>query len=194
MLLNQAPHALDRYAWLCGMPTSVLGRCDTALHAIEVEDSASAIFRHANGAHGSFHCNTVEAPGVSQLVVTCERGRVQIDNGVLKVTRLRGSIREAIANTESYYAGLESETRDLGGGLLAGIPELLALFYDNVAVAAAGQATLLCPGAEALWAVELANAILLSSAQGCEQTLPLDRAAYDEFLNAKLAVAESLPS
>src|SRR5687767_490094 len=46
VLLNQAPHILDRYAWLCGMPETIQARCDTNLHKIEVEDTASAIMRH----------------------------------------------------------------------------------------------------------------------------------------------------
>src|SRR5262249_15436347 len=41
VLLNQAPHVIDRYLWLCGMPKSVTGFCDTTLHKIEVEDTAS---------------------------------------------------------------------------------------------------------------------------------------------------------
>ncbi len=76
VLLNQAPHILDRYAWLCGMPEMVTARCDTSLHDIEVEDTASAIFRHANGAHGYIHISTIEAPAITRTVISCDRGRI----------------------------------------------------------------------------------------------------------------------
>ena len=39
VLLNQAPHNLDLWQWICGMPKSVLSYCDVAkYHNIEVED------------------------------------------------------------------------------------------------------------------------------------------------------------
>ena len=86
VLLNQAPHILDRYAWLCGMPETVTARCDTSLHEIEVEDTASAILHHANGAHGYIHISTIEAPAISRTVMSCDRGRVTIENGKVTIS------------------------------------------------------------------------------------------------------------
>ena len=187
VLLNQAPHVLDRYSWLCGMPERVSARCDTSFHNITVEDSATAVFRHATGAHGQLHVSTNECPAVAQTVIVCDRGRLVIENGVLRVTRLRRSIREATTADARYMGDIDGRTQELSGGLIGSIEELLDLFYENVALAAAGKAALVCPGAEGRNAVELANAMILSSAQGCEVRLPLDRAAYEQLIAAKIA-------
>jgi dTDP-4-amino-4,6-dideoxygalactose transaminase/predicted dehydrogenase len=186
VLLNQAPHALDRYAWLCGMPSSVNGLCDVSIHRIEVEDSASAVFRHSGGAHGYIHVNTNECPPVARTVIACDRGRMVIERGALHVTRLRRSICEATRTEGNQINEIEGETRDFGGALVDSIPELLELFYENVGLAAAGKAKLVCPGEEGRNAVELANAIILSSFRGEEVDLPLNRVDYDQFVSFKI--------
>lgn len=186
VLLNQAPHVLDRYAWLCGMPESISSRCDAALHDIEVEDSASAVFRHAGGVHGHLHVSTNESPGTAQTVIVCDRGRIAIEDGVLRVTKLHRSIREATRTDTGDVHDIRGETREFGGGLVDSIPELLTPFYENIALAAAGKATLVCPGAEARNAVELANAIVLSSALGQTVRLPLNRSEYGQFITDKV--------
>jgi predicted dehydrogenase len=190
VLLNQAPHILDRYAWLCGMPETVTARCDTSLHDIEVEDTASAILRHANGTHGFIHISTIEAPAIARTVICCDRGRIVIENGKVHVTRLRDSIRERTEHSTQLMGDLESDTRTVqvpGGG------EALRAFYDDFVAAVQGSGSLTCPGHEGINAVELANAMLLSSAEGTAVQLPLDRRAYSEFIETKMHSAEPQP-
>jgi dTDP-4-amino-4,6-dideoxygalactose transaminase/predicted dehydrogenase len=179
VLLNQAPHILDRYAWLCGMPETIQARCDTNLHKIEVEDTASAIMRHHNGAHGYIHISTVEAPAISRTVISCDRGRITIENGKVSVSRLRDSIIERTAKDSRLMGNLESDTRELQ---LPAEGDMLAVFYDDFAAAANGSGALTCPGAEGRNAVELANAMILSSTRGEAVSLPLDREGYSQLI------------
>lgn len=183
VLLNQAPHILDRYAWLCGMPETVTARCDTTLHDIEVEDTASAILYHANGAHGYIHISTIEAPAISRMVLCCDRGRITVENGKVQVAKLRDSIRERTATDTQSMGALESETRTIN---LPTDGDVLGVFYDDFVAAVHGTGTLTCPGDEGRNAVELANAMLLSSAQRSAVTLPLDREQYSEFIEKML--------
>lgn len=183
VLLNQAPHILDRYAWLCGMPETVTARCDTNLHKIEVEDTASAILHHANGAHGYIHISTIEAPAISRMVLCCDRGRITVENGKVQVSKLRDSIRERTARDTQLMGNLESETRTIQ---LPSEGDVLSVFYDDFLAAVHGTGTLTCPGDEGLNAVELANAMLLSSAQGTTIHLPLDRQEYTDFIEKML--------
>ena len=183
VLLNQAPHILDRYAWLCGMPETVTARCDTTLHDIEVEDTASAILYHANGAHGYIHISTIEAPAISRMVLCCDRGRITVENGKVQVSKLRDSIRERTATDTQSMGALESETRTIN---LPTDGDVLGVFYDDFVAAVHGTGRLTCPGDEGRNAVELANAMLLSSAQGSAVTLPLDREKYSEFMDKML--------
>lgn len=179
VLLNQAPHILDRYTWLCGMPDSVSARCDTNLHQIEVEDTASAILSHPNGAHGYIHISTIEAPAISRTVISCDRGRIVIDNGKLFVTRLRDSIRERTANDTRLMGNLESDTREVQ---LPPVGNMLSVFYEDFAAAVSGTGQLMCRGEEGRNAVELANAMILSSVRREAVSLPLDRADYSQFI------------
>lgn len=184
VLLNQAPHILDRYAWLCGMPETVTARCDTSLHDIEVEDTASAILHHENGTHGYIHISTVEAPAISRTVIACDRGRVTIENGQVHVTRLRDSIRERTAHDTQLMGDLENDTRSIQ---IPATGDVLSVFYEDFALAVHGKGTLTCPGEEGRNAVELANAMLLSSALGTSVQLPLDRKEYAQFIEKMMS-------
>ena len=59
VLVNQAPHQLDLWQWICGMPESVTAFCDVAkYHNIEVEDDATIFVRFPGGATGTFITST----------------------------------------------------------------------------------------------------------------------------------------
>jgi predicted dehydrogenase/dTDP-4-amino-4,6-dideoxygalactose transaminase len=185
VLVNQAPHVLDRYAWLAGMPERVLARCDTNLHPIEVEDTASALLFHKDGLHGHVHVSTTEAPAVSRTTLACDRGRVEILDGRLFVTRLARPISEA-ARDDGSSSPLAGETREICVARLGTIPAQLDAFWADFASAATRGTSLACPGAEGLWAVELANAIHLSSERRAEVALPLARDEVTRWMASKL--------
>lgn len=185
VLVNQAPHVVDRYLWLCGMPRQVGGFCDTALHPIEVEDTVSMSLRHAGGMHGYLHVSTTESPWMSRLLITCDRGLVTMDNGCVRVTRLRGSLRQhtaeaSLGSPELAGGGREYESAPVDD------PGLLARTYENFALAVAGLQPLMVTAAEAVQAVEVANAGLMSSATGEVISLPVDRAACAAFFAKRI--------
>ncbi len=186
VLLNQAPHILDRYVWLCGMPESVTALCDTSLHEIEVEDTASAILRHANGMHGYIHINTIECPAMSQIVISCDRGRISIDDAILRISKLRDSIGDRTASDARLWGDLDSETREIHAPH-SSVPELLKSFYIDFVNAVAGEDKLTCSGQDGRNAVELANAMILSSVRGTSVKLPLSREHYSEFITERVA-------
>jgi hypothetical protein len=78
---------------------------------------------------------------------------------------------------------LENETRTIQ---LPSEGDVLSVFYDDFLAAVHGTGTLTCPGHEGLNAVELANAMLLSSAQATTIHLPLDRQEYSDFMQKML--------
>jgi dTDP-4-amino-4,6-dideoxygalactose transaminase/predicted dehydrogenase len=191
VLLNQAPHLLDRYAWLCGMPTELSAFCDTTLHQIEVEDNVSAILRHANGAQGFIHVNTIESPPISQTVIVGDCGRLVIEDGKVHITKLRGSLREQTATNPRLWYEVENETRTIVLSQIGSPQELLHPFYENFLAVANGTGQLACPGAEARDAVELANAMLLSSARRQTVTLPVPRDEYTRWIGEKVESSSS---
>ncbi len=50
VLINQAPHGIDLFTMLGGMPSTVTAKTRTRLHKIEVEDEACAFLEYPNGA------------------------------------------------------------------------------------------------------------------------------------------------
>jgi predicted dehydrogenase len=189
VLVNQAPHVLDRYAWLCGMPAKVIGVCATALHKIEVEDTFDAIFQHAGDAQGHVHVSINETPATSRVVIVCDRGRITIDQGEVSVDRLDDSIQNRCAAETRAFADIPGRTQRWAWAWMAWSDKLLELFHDNVALAIAGRNPLLVSAAEAAQEVELASAIQLSSATGQSVQLPVDRAQFDAFLAKKMGRA-----
>jgi predicted dehydrogenase len=186
VLINQGPHVLDRYLWLCGAPQQVTGFCDTALHPIEVEDVASAVFRHAGGRHGHLHVNTTECPQRSRLSISCARGRITVEGGTLRIDRLADSVASFTRTAEASFGDLPCESSREEIGLIQSPHVLLSRYYENFALAVAGQQPLGVPAEEARRAVELANAIQLSSALDAAVTLPLERARYTAWLQSRL--------
>jgi predicted dehydrogenase len=190
VLVNQAPHVVDRYLWLCGMPRQVGGFCDTALHPIEVEDTVSVSLRHKGGMHGYVHVSTAEFPWLSRLLITCDRGLVTVDNGCVRVIRLRGSLRQHTAEASLGSPELAGEAHEYVSAPVDD-PSLLARSYENFALAVAGFQPLMVTAAEAVQAVEVANAALMSSATGEAISLPIDRAACAALFERQISRTKS---
>jgi predicted dehydrogenase len=127
-----------------------------------------------------------EAPPISRTLLTCDRGRIEVHDGRLLVTTLDRSLREAAAD-EALSSRLDGRTRELSVSRLGTIPAQLDAYYANLAAAIDGTEPLAVPGIEGLASVELANAIALSSARGAAVQLPLDREAFQSWMDSKLA-------
>ena len=84
VLLNQAPHNLDLWQWICGMPDSVRAFCDIGkYHNIEVEDNVRILTKYKNGADGVFITSTGEYPGTNRLEISGDKGKLVLENGML---------------------------------------------------------------------------------------------------------------
>ena len=62
-LMNQGIHTVDLLQWVFGPVARVAAKTRTALHAIEVEDTAAALLEFANGATGTIEASTAAYPG-----------------------------------------------------------------------------------------------------------------------------------
>lgn len=84
-LMNQGIHALDLFCWFMGEPVEVYAWAECLAHErIEVEDTAVATVRFANGALGSIHGTTAAYPGLTQRVnVHGDRGSAIVENDKL---------------------------------------------------------------------------------------------------------------
>ncbi|MBI5302625.1 MAG: Gfo/Idh/MocA family oxidoreductase [Chloroflexi bacterium] len=178
VLMNQAPHTLDLLCYLAGLPSKVWGLTRTRYHAIQVEDTAQAMFEYPNGAPGYLTVSTVEVGVKPRLQIIGEKGALELEGNRLTVYRTTPSSREHMLTSDAMFGKPEttSETFDLEPGLghQAVYRDLEAAIREKRSPRADGRAGIL--------SLELANAITLSSYSNAPVTLPVNRAAYSALL------------
>lgn len=190
VLINQAPHYLDLFCWLAGLPASIHGTTRTRLHQIEVEDEAFALLTYPNGAHGYLYASTMEVPNHNMLEICADRGKIVLHGSRLQYFRVEGSIREFTFSTKEMWGSPKVTEEPVN------LPEEKPLkghsaITQNFARAILYNEPLLAPGEEGLNAMELINGIILSSKTEQVVHLPVDRAAYDALLAQLKAQSKS---
>ncbi len=184
VLTNQAPHSLDLFQWIGGMPERVTAVLTTRIHKIEVENTAGALFEYGPDKIGSFFATTAESPGINQLVLCGEKGMLIAEEGKLRLAKLKTPLRRHLRACPEAMTAPGCEWRDLPAPRSAdGERENL-----NIDVIRAFAAHVLrgvpqaCSGAEALKQVELTNAIYLSGYENRRVELPVAAARVDRLL------------
>jgi len=180
VLLNQAPHNLDLWQWICGMPKEITAFCDIAkYHDIEVEDDVTIFARYEGGATGVFITTTGEFPGTNRLEISGTRGKLVIEEGQIKWWKLdkdSQTVSREAGSSYSFDQVVEVIPQDQPETAHAGI---LQNFSDAVRF---GK-ELLSPGTDGIYELSLSNAAYLSSAKGnVPVALPLDGAEFDALL------------
>ena len=189
VLLNQAPHNLDLWQWICGMPESVTAFCDVAkYHNIEVEDDATIFTRYKNGATGVFMTSTGEYPGTNRLEISGDLGKIVLENGILKRYKLKEPISEVIANSKQGIAqidcGYEEIRQERPETSHKGI-------LQNFANAVLFGEELISPGIDGINELTLSNAAYLSEWQGNREiALPFDIERFDNLLAEKAKLSK----
>lgn len=186
VLMNQAPHSMDLLVWLGGQPQQVTAQALTRAHAIEVEDTVSALLDYGDGRTGYFYTTTAQYPGQMRLELSGEHGQLVIEDDALKFFRLARPFSESLLDEAPFQrpAG-EWESVPLDEQEGTGHAEVVRRF----ALAIRTGTPLVADGMDGLRSLELANALLLSGYTQRPVTLPLDRARYDAFLAEKRAAA-----
>jgi predicted dehydrogenase len=187
VLLNQAPHGMDIFTWLGGMPSRVTAQVATRQHDIEVEDQAAAMLEYPNGAIGYLLETVNEVPTSSRIELCGEYGKLVIDQSGLHFWEVKPGVRAFSDSTDQMWGRPEAteveiplEERETGH----------AAIVRNVARAILRGETLIAPGQEAIPGLELANAMLLSGHKGQPVDLPLKRAEYDAFIAEMQATSQ----
>ena len=187
VLLNQCPHQLDLWQWLCGMPVRVHSHMHYgAWHDIEVEDDVTTYVEYENGATGVFITTTGDGCGSNRLEIQLDKAKIIAESNKLEVTEFSVSEPEFSRTNKSpfghpEYTQIEVETdgenpqhmgvlRAWGGAILRGEP-------------------MVADGREGLNGLLLSNAMHLSSWTGGTVELPFDEDLYYEELMKRVATS-----
>lgn len=183
VLMNQAPHTLDRLCYLAGSPASVWGWTRTLRHTIETEDTAQAMLVYPNGAPGYVEVSTLEAGTPPQLQIIGNRMALEFRGDTLNIRRFTPSLSEFSATSPEKFATpvVTVESFIPPEEMPSGGEGHLAVHRDLREAILTGRKPR-CDGRDALASLELADAITFSSFIGRAVSLPLDRAAYSALL------------
>ena len=183
VLLNQSPHNLDLWQWICGMPQRVRAYCGFGkYHNIEVEDDVTAFVQYPNGATGTFITSTGEAPGTQSLEIVGDKGKVLWADGKLTFWQTRVPVSEWTRTAKGGFEKPETwkiEIPTKGGDDHKGITK-------NFVNAILHGTPLLAKGQEGINGVTLANAMLLSAWTDNWVNLPFDDELYYQQLQDKI--------
>jgi predicted dehydrogenase len=185
VLVNQCPHNLDLFQWICGMPTRCFATCGFGqFHDIEVEDNCTAIFQYANGATGTFVTTTGEAPGAMMLEVCGDRGRLVMEHGKITFWQNQVSAREFLRTNPGSFAKPETWKIEIPG---KDEGEEHVGITKNWVNAILNGTPLLASGSEGINGVQLANAMHLAAWTEGWVDMPVDEDLYFAKLQERIA-------
>ena len=185
VLLNQALHQLDIWQWTTGLRPKSIRACASLgkYHDIEVEDDVSAYVEYENGATGVFITSTGEVPGTNRFEIVGDRGKIVVENEKLTFYRLTQSEREFNATFTGGFGEPECWKIDIPvKSEHAGHVTIIQNWIDTIVKGV----PLLAPGEEGVKALEIANAIYLSSWLNETVEFPIDPDLYYEKLQEKI--------
>ena len=185
VLLNQCPHNLDLWQWICGMPSKVTAFChEGKWHDVEVEDDVTAYVEYPNGATGTFVTTTADAPGTNRFELTGDNGKLLCEDGALTFYKLKIPERELTYGSKRSFVDPEYETIKIdakGPG-----PQHTGVLRAFAANILRGE-PLVADGREGIDGLTISNAMHLSGWLKKEVTLPLDEELFLSELKKKIA-------
>jgi len=185
VLLNQCPHQLDLWQWICGMPVKVHAHLHYGKwHNIEVEDDVTAYVEYENGATGVFITTTGDACGTNRLEIQLDKAKIIAQHDRLEVTEFEMTEQEFSATNTSPFGSPKTQEIEVetdgqnpqhvgvinawGGAILRGEP-------------------MVADGREGINGLTISNAMHLSSWLNKTIELPLDADLFHDELMKRVS-------
>lgn len=185
VLLNQCPHNLDLWQWICGLPVKVKAFVhEGKWHDIEVEDDVTIYVEYANGATGTFITTTGDCPGTNRFEITLDGGKLVCEDNKLRLYKLNGKVSEHCATATEGFGWIEGEWIDVETD---GRNKQHSEVCNKFAAAILRGEELVAKGEEGIRGLSISNAAHLSAWLGKEVELPVDEDVYYAELQKKIA-------
>ncbi len=188
VMINQAPHHLDLFLWIAGMPRRVMGSLSTRAHKIEVEDTANFLLEYDKGKIGYIYATTAEEPGYDQFMVCGNKGTLICEGNKLRIGKLRMPITDHI-----FSGGRQDVIRKATGGQkttwrkvkppadAGGKHIMLTLAFARHILRGT---PMYVDGTEALNQLELSNAMYLAGFKNKTVELPVDEDEMERLIGS----------
>ena len=188
VLLNQCPHQLDLWQWICGMPVKVESHLHFGKwHDIEVEDDVTTYVEYANGATGVFITTTGDAHGTNRFEIQMDRAKFVIENDKLIMTEYEMTEKEFSKTNTSPFSTEKSKTFEVEtDGENPQHPGVLNAWAN--AILHGGK--LIAEGKEGINGLTISNAMHLSAFLGKEVEIPFDEELYYNELMKRVATSK----
>jgi predicted dehydrogenase len=185
VLLNQCPHQLDLWQWICGMPEKITAVChEGKWHDIEVEDDVMIYAQYPNGATGTFITTTGDYPGTNRLEITLDKAKLVCENGKLMVYELAVGTEEFTKTAADGFGSIEYKVYEAE---LDGKNDQHIEVMNKFAAAILRDEPMTAAGQEGINGLSISNAAFLSSWLGETVTLPVDEDLFYKLLQEKIA-------
>ncbi len=188
VLLNQCPHQLDLWQWICGMPTKVLTKMHFGKwHDIEVEDDVTTYVEYESGATGVFITTTGDGKGSNRFEIQTDKAKFVVEDGQLVVEEFEMTEQEFSAVNTSPFGAIKTKRY---------IPETDGLNPQHSGVLNAWAAailrgeSLIAEGKEGVNSLTLTNAMHLSAFLGKEVEIPFNEDLYYEELMKRVKTSK----
>jgi predicted dehydrogenase len=159
-VMNQGIHTVDLLLWLMGPARRVYARTTTALHQIEVEDTAVAVIEFASGAVATFEATTAAYPGYPRrLELTGTEGTIILEHDQIIAADLRAPL------ADSCRAGEATRNASASSPVVADVRGHRRIIEDFIRAIETGG-TPRCDGREGRRSVQLVEAIYEASRTG----------------------------
>ena len=188
VLLNQCPHQLDLWQWICGMPIKVESHLHFGKwHDIEVEDDVTTYVEYANGATGVFITTTGDAHGTNRFEIQMDRAKFVVENNKLIMTEYEMTEQEFSRTNTIPFNTVKSTVSEVEtDGENPQHVGVLNAWAD--AILRGGK--LVADGREGVNGLRLSNAIHLSSFLGKAVEIPFDEDLFYDELMKRVATSK----
>ncbi len=180
VLLNQCPHQLDLWQWICGMPKKVQAHLHFGKwHDIEVEDDVTAYVEYENGATGVFVTTTGDGRGSNRLEIQMDKAKFIVENGKLIMDEFEMFEPEFSATNTEVFGSLKGEIKEVETD--GENPQHIGVLNAWGGAILRGE-KLVAHGSEGINGLMLSNAMHLSAFLDKAVELPIDEDLYYEEL------------
>ena len=187
VLLNQCPHQLDLWQWICGMPARLQSHMRFGQwHDIEVEDDVTTYMEYENGATGVFVTSTGDAHGTNRFEVQMDRARFIVEHDRLFLLEYEVSEPEWSKTNREPFATMparEVEVETDGQN-----PQHVGVLNAWAGAILRGE-PLVASGVEGINGLMLSNAMHLSAFLGRAVELPIDEDLFHDELMKRVATS-----